>query len=1819
MKQTNNAIKFLMAQYRAIFNNAYFKGLASAALVTVAMAAGQAQAETTGLEDALKSGTSSAPVANYKVTATDETLNAIAATQGYINNLTIANGGTLTFKQSDSNDDVKKNLQVGNKLKVESGGTLTVTNTAKSGLEAGIIGAFAENSTGGHSFDKLVTTFEVDGSVNGTKTHIQFNAVNLNNAKVTLATNYEANGDSDWSDNTQIDAIAGYDDADNLIEGTGVFNVTGQNSKITLDSGSLINAAVMNLNAGSIDMKGTADSGSGSMIRVYTDAGKAPGELNINGASINVLGAGNYIQGKTLNIKSADSVITVSGTSTLTLTGELAKKNIANITANGGTVTKGTINFTAGKIDLKAADSKLVLAGKKGTTLNVSDDAQFVGLGAVELGEKAQLNIDESILDSFVKPGTDSTTGNGGKINFTGASSQVIINGTDVVDLSSYGFGSAANADFDVTADSVTGKIIGDKLAITKATTDTLSNGTSRLIKVEADELTLGSSAAESKLSTTQGSVFTQLTTHDKLTLAGSGDKFTIDAGDMFLTNRNADKASVIDGADIVFNTGRVIVKGAWESDSNITFAGGAGLSHGNIYFEKATGVNPSLTLTGTLKNDKAANTWGAINVGGGAKIKDAVATLDITKAKFASTGNSGSLVSLIAENKGTVKVTGEQVTSILKAEDNTKGFTLAVTSGGKLDIQGDFAANFDDFIKGTGNGGTDANKITIGSTAGGVSGHIKANKATLTTSDLATPAGTGELNLQATKSDDVKLELAELDITNNVKTGDTISKDVTIKSGSVLVSSKLNSANKNLVIGAGAALYLETTTSGSVTGLETITASNNNPDDDYELCISGKWDLSNTGLVASNSGAILLDSTSGVADVVAKSLETSSSGTLTIEEGSSLKVTGALSTEADSVKVRGDSTLTVDYTQANSGTALGKVVVDGSSTLVLDGFTGENISLTDLQKQKSKFLSGNTGLFKITKGGQNVNVTGTVDTPEVSFTDAKEAANLEGVYANQTIIGVSGSINTTNDWGTVKLDQGETKLDLGTTGSVILNGANGNQNLVADSTGAADVQLGSSSMLTVKGSGTIKDVLSSGDGQGTLRVDDNVSLTAGNIGSSASADLSEVVVNANSSLTAKNVFANELAVDGTLNAKDVTLGTLDLVGNATVDNLTLSNSTNSGEINGKIDVTQTLTASGNLQVNGELSAKSLTLASGKTLAVGQDGEDSKSGLLDVGTLNLGNGSLIIDPAYREKASVGYIKGTSASQSDTDLEINVNGNVGVGQNAIFVAGMRADDAAAQEIIARYTNAIGSLDKNGNDQIDSGEFGALFIANGQYTVADNTATIVDHTKTTADFTTAFTGTTYDNKFTLGNNSALFVTDDFAQSILNTNNAVINFAGNSGVLALSNDSKIYIDTALTATDTIDLVSGTGATVSGATPNTIEAANGLLQGTIGTDGKVTFDLVEAEARAKLFNQSAPVQDLTIKALKGDLDKTETGVEYLLLAAKDNGGQASEATARLAVYGGAIQATNLAQQAATDAVADRMSRANPNGSLVFANNAQGGGLWLSPVYKSHESDSFDADGVDYGVDADITGLVLGADSTTESGVRVGGYFNFGSGSIDGQGVGSQVSNDADYFGLGLYAGMTFGQMSFVADAGFTQVSNDIEQTTGLTKFDKVTADTDATAITLGLRGEYKLNVATMDVTPHLGVRYTRLAVDGYDAKADGYTVATTDVDTMQMFAIPFGVTVSKDIAVGAWTVKPVFDLTLTANAGDTDAKLDTNFGSNALNLTSEAFDSFTYGATFGIDAKYGENFSVGLNTNYVGSSNADEFGVMGNVRYMF
>ena len=118
MKQTNNAIKFLMAQYRAIFKNAYFKGLTSAVLLTAGLAAGAAQAAplndtnwagvsgsvivATGKDyDNLKIDASSAPVTVTNPNAATITITSGAAgTDNYIKAVS-SNAATVTGSQTN--------------------------------------------------------------------------------------------------------------------------------------------------------------------------------------------------------------------------------------------------------------------------------------------------------------------------------------------------------------------------------------------------------------------------------------------------------------------------------------------------------------------------------------------------------------------------------------------------------------------------------------------------------------------------------------------------------------------------------------------------------------------------------------------------------------------------------------------------------------------------------------------------------------------------------------------------------------------------------------------------------------------------------------------------------------------------------------------------------------------------------------------------------------------------------------------------------------------------------------------------------------------------------------------------------------------------------------------------------------------------------------------------------------------------------------------------------------------------------------------------------------------------------------------------------------------------------------------------------------------------------------------------------------------------------------------------------------------------------------------------------------------------------------
>ena len=322
------------------------------------------------------------------------------------------------------------------------------------------------------------------------------------------------------------------------------------------------------------------------------------------------------------------------------------------------------------------------------------------------------------------------------------------------------------------------------------------------------------------------------------------------------------------------------------------------------------------------------------------------------------------------------------------------------------------------------------------------------------------------------------------------------------------------------------------------------------------------------------------------------------------------------------------------------------------------------------------------------------------------------------------------------------------------------------------------------------------------------------------------------------------------------------------------------------------------------------------------------------------------------------------------------------------------------------------------------------------------------------------------------------------------------------------------------------------------------------------------------------------------------------------------------AEVTARLGDFGGMAQTAIKAGASSYEAIAARMGVGA--GASVTAAATEGNTLWVTPVYKQADSDGFDADNKTYGADISLYGVALGADFTVMPGVTVGGMFNVGSGDADGQGLGSGVSNDFDYYGFGGYAAYQAGPLAVIGDVTWTSVDNDVTGNTGL---GQLSASMKSAALSVGVTGQYQMVLGGTNVTPHAGLRFTTIDIDDYSvASADGVQ-ADYAADKLNMFSMPVGVTLDKTYTFDAWTVKPAFDLTLTGNFGDTENKGTVSWaGVNNLTteLNSQVIDNFTYGATFGVSATNG-SLGMGVGVGYTGSSNTDDFGVNANVRYTF
>ena len=955
------------------------------------------------------------------------------------------------------------------------------------------------------------------------------------------------------------------------------------------------------------------------------------------------------------------------------------------------------------------------------------------------------------------------------------------------------------------------------------------------------------------------------------------------------------------------------------------------------------------------------------------------------------------------------------------------------------------------------------------------------------------------------------------------------------------------------------------------------------------------------------------------------------------------------------SLNASGSGTFNTEQTYLNGNASFGgDVTINGTTTAQAAGsLSGANIAFN---ASTTTLLGSTTATGNVTASGDAFNLMqGGVITSSGKGEITANIINLAGDANFSGDVTLAGTVNQT-------------------AGS--LKGANLTINGETITLGGTNTFTGSGNLETSAGAGNKIDLAGSNTFTGDLTV------TAETITTGQQLSAANGTFSGNTTFKGANTFKGDLTLSGSTtisSGSTVTVGGDFLTFNGHVtqeagsalqatspNNVTTFNNNASGDttstlagnnsfnevyFNGDFDHTGTLKAN-NMHVDGtfNLSASgditTLNAASGSTVnlfaqgntidnlngasgAVVQVGNDGGSGAgtpgsVEIQTLNLNGGTLFVDPDYGQQASLAAVtKGVSGGFSGQGTVLN--GNIVVGKNAAVAWGEGIDTLAND--IKAYQDTNGSL-KNGSA---SGNYGSIFVVNQPLTVQDGYHITLNSDEATTDLASAdaisklSNGNTAD--LTLSDQSALIVkidavggTSDNATTAIHfdKSEAAIKSTGGEIVLAGNYDGRTYInlfgDNGASGNE--------GVRLEGENIN-VYSQNHILKATLESGDNVGYNVklaIDQQRFNKQFYQASNPVKQTLIDYYAQSQPTTGSNAYLNDAVQtDMHGLAAEQAARLGVYGGTVQSAMAVTDSQTDAIARRtgVGEAAPGGSSFAAKGATA--FWATPVYKRAESDGFDAQGVSYGSDVDLYGLAAGAELTLAPNFKVGGLVNFGQGSADGNGIASGVSNDFDYWGLGAYLATKYNDFTLVGDLNYTSVSNDIDASNSI---DKINTSVDSTTLSLGVTGKMDLKVQGFNVTPHAGLRFQRIDMDDYSvASAKHGQVGSYSADTMNLFSLPVGVTVSKDfITSSGWQLKPAVDLTLTANFGDTDADGSMAWtGTNQrTGLSSEVVDPFTVGINAGISVKKG-NFSAGAGVNYTGSSNTDEFGVQANVRFEF
>ena len=851
-----------------------------------------------------------------------------------------------------------------------------------------------------------------------------------------------------------------------------------------------------------------------------------------------------------------------------------------------------------------------------------------------------------------------------------------------------------------------------------------------------------------------------------------------------------------------------------------------------------------------------------------------------------------------------------------------------------------------------------------------------------------------------------------------------------------------------------------------------------------------------------------------------------------TMKIGSAGQQTGSLTVKNgdysfDSVQVYTNGTLSVTggtLTINDLDTKLGKTTVSGGTLTVNGDLTlGASGSLTLssgelkttaanlFEKTASGDVTWSSGATGIASNGGTVTVT---DAQKLTLTEVKQAHDTYSgiVFGDVTVVTKDGDTTKPAD---VTFDQlSGVGMALANNTVTVTSSADNTQTATAavgaETIGVAALKL-DSKVETLSLTGTSGTVVIGGNGGNVL-----------------------VGVNSVGRMTVEGTLqlGRDASSVGVVNADALSVGKLQVKGDATVGALTITG-TSGSEVTAGAALTAKEFTSGALAVTGTFAADKI--ASGASVTV------NDSGVAVLGSLV--EGSVTAETAVRRLA-VRSLTPEQLTKIDGKKYVSTNANVKtILQNSVFAQDL-ADSQAITSVL--YID----------DTIDVGTAGKVTLGNGTeaaktVTVGAGAAAVVDVSK--------FIGT--DKVVVKGNivggGELALINATTLGSFTLADGEVTGVLEHRDAFKIDNNFISSLYTAADKTITLTVNEGfVGADLSDAVTTALgNSKNGEVLRAIGESEAFVDVDVDVSTNAKTLN---------------DLGKAATE-EYLALPV-------TAGTYNVA-YDVAEQVTGAIQRHNTAAY-------------------QGTGVWADVYYSSNAGKEIYGG---QGYSADIYGGVIGVDYTAACGAKMGAALTVGTGDADSEKSVSKFGNDADFYGLSVYAGKNVGDTSLYvsADASYLWLDNDI---TGNVAGASAAESIDSSVFTIGLRADWAAYAGdVMSVTPHVGIRYTNIDVDSYRG---------LDTGAMDVVEMPVGVKVAGNFETAGWKVTPAVDFTVVPQVGD--KQVDTVVGA------VDVIDNL-YNTTLGVSAEYG-NFTFGLNYRYgFGNNDRKNNSVNANVRYMF